>query len=106
VDLVELLGLSDEELLAQYGRWYIPRREPRYLRRNALVVLGNVGEASDPEVIEALRRALADSDALVRAHAVWAARRMGRRDLLGAVTDDADPLVQDELLADVEVRGA
>jgi epoxyqueuosine reductase len=106
VDLVELLGLSDEELLARFGRWYIPRREPRYLRRNALVVLGNIGEANDHKVAEALRRALMDSDPLVRAHAVWAARRMGRDDLLATVADDPDPLVQDELRADVEVRSS
>ena len=36
------------ELLARHGRWYIPRREARYLRRNALVVLGNVGDGTDP----------------------------------------------------------
>jgi epoxyqueuosine reductase len=106
VDLVELLSLSDEELLARFGRWYIPRREARYLRRNALVVLGNVGDAKDPETVAALQRALADPDPLVRAHAVWAVRRMGRSDLLGGVADDPDPLVQEELRADVEVRGS
>ena len=28
-------------LMAHYGRWYIPRRDPRYLQRNALIVLAN-----------------------------------------------------------------
>ena len=41
VDVVELLGLDDRMLLQRYGRWYIPRRDPDALRRNALVVLGN-----------------------------------------------------------------
>ena len=41
VDLVELLESDDDELMARYGRWYIPRREPRYVRRNALIALGN-----------------------------------------------------------------
>ena len=36
VDLVALLEADDDTLLAAYGRWYIPRRDPRYLRRNAL----------------------------------------------------------------------
>jgi epoxyqueuosine reductase len=106
VDLLELLGLSDDELLERYGRWYIPRREPRYLRRNALVVLGNVGDPGDPATVEAMRRALDDDDALVRAHAVWAVRRMGRTDLCDAVANDPDPLVQEELTAGVEVRGS
>ena len=38
-----LLDASDAELLAAHGRWYIAGRDPRYLRRNALVALGNVG---------------------------------------------------------------
>ena len=82
VDVLELLAASDEELLDRHGRWYIPRRQPRYLRRNALVVLGNVGDGADPEVEEALRRALADADPLIRSHAEWAAHRLGRDDLV------------------------
>jgi epoxyqueuosine reductase len=103
VDLVEMLELSDEELLARYGRWYIPRREPRYLRRNALVVLGNVADRRDPRVVATLRRALRDPDPLVRGHAVWMARRLGRDDLLVELADDPDPGVRDELTAPVEV---
>src|SRR5690606_1907168 len=37
VDLVDLLDADDDELLRRHGRWYVPRRQPRYLRRNALV---------------------------------------------------------------------
>ena len=79
VDVLDLLAADDATLLARFGRWYIPRREPRYLRRNALVVLGNIGRAGRPaRCARALRRALADPDPMVRAHAVWAARRLGR----------------------------
>jgi len=85
VPVLELLSLSDDELLARFGRWYIPRREPRHLRRNALVVLGNVGDGSDPAVDAALRRAVADRDPLVRAHALWAAHRLGRVDVVDEV---------------------
>ena len=108
VDVVDLLEAGDDELLARHGRWYIPRREARYLRRNALVVLGNVADAQDPRVVSALRRALASPDELVRAHAVWAARRLGRDDLLaGGEQDfgaDPNPLVRAELAAPVEPR--
>ena len=83
VPVLELLSQSDAELLARFGRWYIPGREPRYLRRNALVVLGNVGDGSDPAVGAALRRAMADADPLVRAHALWAAHRLGLADVVG-----------------------
>jgi epoxyqueuosine reductase len=108
VDLVDLLAAPDHELLARHGRWYIPRREARYLRRNALVVLGNVGDGADPRVAAALRGALRSDDGLVRSHAVWACRRVGRDDLLtGEGLDmeaDPDPLVRAELDAPVERR--
>ncbi len=108
VDLLDLLAAGDDELLDRHGRWYVPRRQARYLRRNALVVLGNVADPSDGRVAAALRRALAAPDALVRAHAVWAARRLGRDDLLtGAdlgLEHDPDPLVRAELAAPVERR--
>jgi epoxyqueuosine reductase len=95
--LLELLAAGDDELLAHFGRWYIPQRQPRYLRRNALLALGNSADGADSAVIAVLRRALADPDALLRAHAVWAAARLGRRDLLEPLADDLDPLVRAEL---------
>jgi len=82
VPVLDILGASDNELLARHGRWYVPRRQPRYLRRNALVVLGNVGDGSDPDVEAALRGALADPDPMLRSHAAWAAERLGRSDLV------------------------
>ena len=104
VDVLDLLVATDEQLLARHGRWYIPRRDPRYLRRNALVVLGNVGDPRDPVVRDAVRAALEGDDSLLRAHAVWTARRLGLGDLLRLVQDDPDPVVRDELVAPVEVR--
>ena len=44
-----------------------------------------------------LRAALGSASPLVRAHAVWAAARLGRTDLLDAVADDPDPRVREEL---------
>lgn len=84
VDLVWLLEQDDTTLLERFGRWYVPRRQARYLRRNALVALGNVGDGQDPRLAGALAAALASEDALLREHAAWAATRLGREDLLGA----------------------
>ncbi len=95
VSIVELLTAADDELLARHGRWYIAARDPRYLRRNALVVLGNVGTPDDPVVERLLGRYLDHDDALLRSHAAWAARRLGRDDLLESRR--ADPAVADEL---------
>lgn len=84
VSLVEVLDADDETLLDRFGRWYIPQRDPRYLRRNALVALGNVGDGADPEVERVLRHAIADDDPLIREHATWAAEQLGRGDLVPA----------------------
>ncbi|MCU1498849.1 MAG: tRNA epoxyqueuosine(34) reductase QueG [Acidimicrobiales bacterium] len=102
VRVLALLAATDEELLARHGRWYVPRRDPVYLRRNALVVLGNVGDGSAPEVRGALRTALAHPAPVVRAQAVWSAKRLRCDDLLVAVHDDPDPDVRAELAAPVE----
>lgn len=97
VDVIDLLAADDDELLARHGRWYIPRREPRYLRRNALVVLGNADGPPAEIVRPVLEAHLRHPDGLVRAHAAWAARRLGHDDLLVALVGDDDPEVLAEL---------
>jgi epoxyqueuosine reductase len=73
VSLVEWLELGDEELRERYERLYFPRKDPRYLRRNALIALGNVGE---PEHRPAVETYAADEDPLLREHAEWALARL------------------------------
>jgi epoxyqueuosine reductase len=86
VDLVAMLDLDDVELLGRFARWYVPRRQPRYLRRNALVAIGNVGDPNDADVRRVVLTACADPDPIVREHAQWAATRLGVR--------AADPLIR------------
>ena len=100
VDVFELLSMTDAELLTHYGRWYIPSRDPRYLRRNALVVMGNVADPLGAGVEAALLCYLRHPDHLLRAHAIWAALRLGRGDLVDATqTEGAGmaPAVRQEL---------
>ncbi len=104
VDLLDMLAAGDADLLDRYGRWYVPRRQPRYLRRNALVALANVADPHNPEVEKALARALGDPDPIVRGHAVWAARRLGRDDLVAYLAAEEDPLVRAELADPVPLR--
>jgi epoxyqueuosine reductase len=47
------------------------------MKRNAAVVLGNVGTTEDAPVLE---RALGDADPLVREHAAWALAQVERRE--------------------------
>lgn len=84
VALQELLILDDAALLERFGVWYIPGREPRYLRRNALVVLGNVGDSASSEVRALVERYVASEDPIEKSHAEWAAEQLGYLDLLGA----------------------
>jgi len=71
VSLVDWLEASDEELAERYDRLFVPKNDPRYLRRNALVALGNSG--GDPEPA---RRYAAGDDPLLREHAEWALARL------------------------------
>jgi epoxyqueuosine reductase len=77
VSLVEWLEASDEELRTRYDRLFVPRNDVRYLRRNALVALGNVGT---PEHRADLERFLDDDDPLLREHAEWALARLTERE--------------------------
>jgi epoxyqueuosine reductase len=97
VPLVALLHATDDELLARHGRWYLWDRDPAHLRRNALVALGNVADGQEPAVVQALTACLAHPHPLVRAHAVWAAARLARHDLLVTLHAETDPLVLHEL---------
>ena len=98
VDPLEILGMSDTEITTRFGRWYIHDREARWVRRNALIVLGNRARRDDLAVRNAIARALADSDPYVRAHAVWAAARIGHVDLLPSDPDhDPSDVVRAEL---------
>jgi epoxyqueuosine reductase len=76
VSLVEWLQADAASLADRYRRLYVPRRDARYLRRNALVALGNVGDEGDASLAESYA---AGSDELLREHARWAlARILGR----------------------------
>lgn len=103
VDILWVLAASDQDLLDRLGRWYIPRRDPRYLRRNALVVLGNTGAdhrgTVTAEVQGALRTHLAGPDDLLAGHATWAARRLGCDHLLDEVGVSGRSAVRAEVSA-------
>ncbi|HUE58380.1 MAG TPA: 4Fe-4S double cluster binding domain-containing protein, partial [Acidimicrobiales bacterium] len=101
VDVLAMLAAKDGDLLDSLGRWYIPSRDPKYLRRNALIVLGNTGDPTAPEVRTAVEAAITRRDPIIRAHAVWAAARLGYRDLIP--DRDEDPQVQEEIEAATSV---
>lgn len=97
VDLVDLLSIDDTELLARHGRWYISDREPRWVRRNALIALGNASVVNE-DVLAQLRRYLAAPDAMLRVHAAWAALELDQDQFRAQIAADADPDVRAEAL--------
>ncbi len=71
VSLADWLELPDDELMQRHAHLYVPDRDPRYLRRNALVALGNgpaeerelarrYADSADPLLRDAARRALTE----------------------------------------------
>jgi epoxyqueuosine reductase len=69
----ELLGMSQAEFSAAFKGSPMKRAKLRGLKRNAAVVLGNVGTTEDLDV---LTRALDGPEPLVREHAAWALARL------------------------------
>ena len=70
VDLVAWLEADGRALVDEYDRLYVPRNDPKWLRRNALVALGNVG---GPEHVAVLEPYAGDE------HADWALARIRER---------------------------
>jgi epoxyqueuosine reductase len=79
VDVLDLLDATDDELFERYGRWYLADRDPVWWRRNALIVLGNVGEPDDDRTRRTLARYRAHDDEILREHAEWATQRLASR---------------------------
>ena len=78
VSLVEWLEADGDELVERYDRLYVPRNDPRWLRRNALVAAGNVGGPAERDAVAAYAEG---EDELLREHAEWALDRIDRRSL-------------------------
>jgi epoxyqueuosine reductase len=78
VSLVDWLEADGGALRKEHDRLYVPRNDPRWLRRNALVALGNAGEADAP-TRRALERYAEGGDELLAEHARWALSRLRSR---------------------------
>ena len=76
VSLRHWLEGEDHELIAEFERLYVPRNEARWLRRNALIVAGNVGTNGLKRSVE--RHAEGD-DPMLRETAAWALGRLSER---------------------------
>jgi epoxyqueuosine reductase len=76
VTLADWLEREPAELADDYRRLFVPRNDGRYLKRNALVALGNAGGSDQRPLAE---RLLEDEDPLLREYADWACNRLEER---------------------------
>ena len=112
VDLLDFLAADDEALLGLYSHFYIPRRRPRILRRNAIIALANtVADAAEAHVspefaetaLDVLKGYLNGPDEQLRLHAAWAIGRIGGDRAQGTLGDreavERVPQVREEIRA-------
>ena len=96
----QLLSMSQAEFSGSFKGSPMKRAKRVGLKRNAAVVLGNVGTASDVGTLEA---ALSDEEPLVRSHAAWALARLGAAASAAALESrlsvESDPSVVDSVRA-------
>jgi len=109
-ELVELMGLTDDEFSARFSGSPIKRAKRRGFLRNVAVALGNWGKAGATPPLTA---ALDDQEALIRGHAAWALGRILEKNraagpllfdsaeseqaLLYSLRGEEDPWVREEL---------
>ena len=78
IRLADWLRDEADAVTERYDRLYVPRNDARYLRRNALVALGNVGSADDVQ----LAQPFADGeDPMLQEQARWTIARLEERPL-------------------------
>ena len=70
----ELLAMTQEDFSRAFSKSPMKRAKLRGLKRNAAVVLGNVGTPEDVDVLA--RASDEEPDTMVREHAAWALRRL------------------------------
>jgi epoxyqueuosine reductase len=76
VSLVDWLRREGNELVSEYDRLFVPRNDPRWLRRNALVALGNRAASGEERLAEPFAQ---DEDPVLRSAAARALGRMAER---------------------------
>lgn len=69
-----VLEQTDQTLEELSRHWYVPKRNMRFVRRNAIVALGNTGGSND---IPLLAGYLGHPDELLATHAAWAVAKIG-----------------------------
>lgn len=97
--LAEILGLNPARFAEVFRRTAVKRLKLTGLLRNACVVAGNTG---DRVLLPALVRLAAHDSAVVRAHAVWAVRRLAGAETEALLAATRSKEVEAVVLAEYE----
>jgi epoxyqueuosine reductase len=76
VSLVDWLARDGADLVEELERLYVPRNDPRWLRRNALYALGNTGNG---DMVPIVAEWAASDDPILADAAAWAGARIVER---------------------------
>jgi epoxyqueuosine reductase len=99
---LDILGMSDHEIDEAFTHWYIPGRSSRFVRRNAIVAVGN-GSSADALAVAA--GYLGHPDPLLRGHAAWAVASIGAPGVAAAILTLATLRESDRYVLE-EIRNA
>jgi epoxyqueuosine reductase len=98
VELTFILNASDSVLLDRFGHWFIPDRDPRIIRRNALIAAGNSGHQP---LVPLIASYAGYPDWVLRAHAIWSLQQLGGPLAEAVLADrerhETDPRVRAEI---------
>ena len=98
LDLVQILGMTEEEFRERFKGTSIMRAKHVGLRKNACVALGNQRAEAG---VTALISVLETAEPLVRGHAAWALGQIATPDAINALEQssaaESDPYVQEEI---------
>ena len=97
--LAEILGLTPARFAEVFRRTAVKRLKLTGLLRNACVVAGNTG---DRALLPALVRLAAHESPVVRAHAVWAVRRIAGGEAAGLLAANRSQEAEAGVLAEYE----
>ena len=98
VDLLGVLAESDEVLLRTFAHFYVPRNDPDFVRRNALVALGHCGTAESATPVAGY---LTSKRPMLRSHAAWSLGRIGGPEALAALKGAASAETDSSVLAEI-----
>ena len=97
IDIISVLKKTDQELLDEFKRFYIPNMDPSHLRRNGLISLANNPSTDAASVF---KKYLYNKNPELVMYSIWCLWRVSRVDLLLELSkslDTSDKIIREEI---------